>query len=230
MPKPSYKVLIVEDDFKVAEINAQYVRRIAGFKVLGITKTGKETLEFLSNQVPDLILLDTYIPDVENLELLWKIRQQYKNIDVIMVTAAKEVANIEEAIRGGVVDYIIKPFDFTRFKIALEDYTEKKAILKAKESMDQKDVDQLMSVSSDSSELNEKEQVLPKGISVLTLEKIENIITCLEGVTAEELGNKIGVSRITARRYLEYLVFLNKVKAELKYGKVGRPERRYYKV
>ncbi len=229
MPRPSYKVLIVEDDFKVAEINAQYVRRIEGFKVLGITKTAKETLEFLSGQVPDLILLDTYIPDVENLELLWKIRQQYKNIDVIMVTAAKEVANIEEAIRGGIVDYIIKPFDFTRFKIALEDYAEKKAILKAKESMDQKDVDQLMSVSGDSSEVNETEQVLPKGISALTLEKIENIITGLEGVTAEELGNKIGVSRITARRYLEYLVFLNKVKAELKYGKVGRPERRYYK-
>ncbi len=230
MPKPSYKVLIVEDDFKVAEINAQYVRRVAGFKVLGITKTGKETLAFLSGQVPDLILLDTYIPDVENLELLWKIRQQYKNIDVIMVTAAKEVANIEEAMRGGIADYIIKPFDFNRFKLALEDYAEKKNKFKAKEKMDQKDVDQLMSVSGDASKLKEAEKDLPKGISAFTLEKTESIIiNCVEGLTAEELGNRIGVSRITARRYLEYLVYLKKVIAELKYGKVGRPERRYYK-
>ncbi len=230
MPERNYQVLIVEDDFKVAEINAQYVKKVPGFTVIGTVKTGKETMEFLTGQVPDLILLDTYIPDVEGLELLWKIRRDYKDIDVIMVTAAKEVTNIEEAMRGGIVDYIIKPFDFQRFKIALEDYAEKKEILLEKENMEQRDIDQLMSVSADTSQQEQDRDSLPKGISALTLKKIENIIfTCDEGITAEELGNKIGVSRITARRYLEYLIYLNNVRAELRYGKVGRPERRYYK-
>ncbi len=228
--KPDYKVLLIEDDFKVAEINADYVKKIEGFSVVGMAKSAAEAIAFLKQQVPDLILLDIYIPDVERLELLWEIRQDYKGVDVIMVTAAKEIGIIEEAMRGGIVDYIIKPFDFSRLKKALKDYHEKKSALANKAVINQKDVDHFISGSTCPQRTGPIQEMLPKGISELTLSKVEKIITQYidDGVTADNLGKKIGVSRITARRYLEYLVQLGKLQAELKYGKIGRPERRYY--
>ncbi len=228
--KPEYKVLLIEDDFKVAEINAEYVEKVDGFSVIGIAKSGSEALDFLRCHNPDLILLDIYIPDVEGLDLLWKIREEFKNIDVIMVTAAKEVAIIEEAMRGGIIDYIIKPFDFNRFKKALKDYEGKKCVLANKTDVNQDDIDHLMAGPTDLQQVCSSKELLPKGISELTLRKIEDIIEQYkdEGITAENLGKKVGVSRITARRYLEYLVQLDELQAELKYGKIGRPERRYY--
>ncbi len=228
--KPEYKVLLIEDDFKVAEINAEYVEKVDGFSVTGIAKSGSEALDFLRCHNPDLILLDIYIPDVEGLDLLWGIRQEFKDIDIIMVTAAKEVAIIEEAMRGGIIDYIIKPFDFDRFEKALLDYDNKKNALANKTDIDQDVVDHLMAGPKDFQQACSSKEMLPKGISELTLRKIENITKQYkdEGITAESLGKKIGVSRITARRYLEYLVQSDELQAELKYGKIGRPERRYY--
>lgn len=226
----SYKVLVIEDDFKIAEINLQFVEKVKGFTVIGKASTAAEALKMLKEEVPDLILLDVYIPDVEGLELLWKIRQNYKNIDVIAVTAAKEVATVEEAMRGGVVDYIIKPINFDRLKQALLDYARKKRFLYDTSSMTQNDIDQYRSISS-TSENKEPKNDLPKGISLLTLQKVQQVMEAYitQGITAGELGNIIGVSRITARRYLEYMILINKVRAQLRYGDVGRPERRYYK-
>ncbi|QQK76997.1 response regulator [Salicibibacter cibarius] len=226
-----YKVLIVEDDFRVAEINRQFINKMEKFTVVGMAKTGEETIEQLnkSQTLPDLILLDVYIPDVEGLDLLWTIRNHYHEVDVIMMTAAKEVSIIEESIRGGAFDYIVKPIEFERFAWTLERYDRKRRLLTEKEEMDQAEIDRLIGSADAKQASGSANQELPKGIDEITLNTIEDILTKTkdQGITASSLGEKIGVSRSTARRYLEYLVSINVVKTELKYGDVGRPERRY---
>ena len=220
-----YKVLIIEDDFKVAQINQKFVEQIDGFKVIGIKHTGEEAKHFLKQEIPDLILLDVYIPDVDGLELLWYIRSHYKQVDVMMLTAAKETLTIEGALRGGAIDYIVKPVEFARLERTLQQYLSKKELLKNKREMEQEEIDRLWGTPN-----HEGSQALPKGIDPLTLEKVINVFNTHEhGVTAVELAAQIGTSRTTARRYLEYLIGYNLAVAELRYGKVGRPERRYFK-
>ncbi|AXF55709.1 response regulator [Salicibibacter kimchii] len=226
----TYNVLIVEDDFRVADINHQFINKMEGFKVVGVAKTGEETLNLLNKgkKLPDLILLDVYIPDVQGLELLWKIRNYYHEVDVILMTAAKEVPTIEEALRAGAFDYIVKPIEFERFEWTLKRYLERRRILAGNGEMEQADIDRLIG-AADSGKAETDDDGLPKGIDKITLNNIKGILEMSkdQGITASKLGEKIGASRSTARRYLEYLVSVNEAKTELKYGDVGRPERRY---
>jgi response regulator of citrate/malate metabolism len=233
-----YKVLIIEDDFKIAAINRQFVEQVEGFTVIDVAKTGAEALDILVQQTPDLILLDVYIPDVDGLELLWRIREVKKNVDIIMITAAKEVSTIEETLRGGVIDYIVKPVDFSRFEQTLLRYAKKREALENKQEMGQGDIDLLWGINRsdqigndcNNQPLIRREQEMPKGIDPLTLNKVRESLDMMreEGMTAVELGREIGASRTTARRYLEHLISLNIARAELKYGVIGRPERRYF--
>ncbi|WP_332633389.1 response regulator [Halalkalibacter flavus] len=228
-----FQVLIVEDDFRVAEITRQFVEKVEGFKVIDIVKTGEEARQVLKRltTLPDLILLDVYIPDVHGLELFWEIRKEYQSIDLIMMTAAKEVSTIEETLRGGIFDYIVKPVEFSRFKQTLDQYYEQRNVLASKESMEQEEIDQLtrFSLQNQTSPNMEAFDDLPKGIDRLTLDKIKSIMerNRENGLTAVQVGKEIGASRSTARRYLEYLVSIKELLAEQKYGDVGRPERRY---
>ncbi|WP_096188004.1 response regulator [Evansella halocellulosilytica] len=228
MTKMLYNVLIVEDDFRIANINKQFVENVDGFQVAGITNTGKDTLTFLeeASPLPNLILLDVYIPDVEGLELMWDIRKKYFNIDIIMVTAAQEVETIEQTFRGGIFDYLIKPVDFNRLKQAFERYVEKQERFRNKQEMTQEELDRVRGIPA--SEVDDDGN-LPKGIEPLTLERVVSVVQQSEkdGFTAVEVGRQIGASRSTARRYLEYLVSTKQIKVELTYGDVGRPERRY---
>ncbi|MDX8044387.1 response regulator [Gracilibacillus sp. S3-1-1] len=228
MSKNRYRVMIVEDDFRVADINKQFVEKVKGFEVVGVAYTGAEALALLENDqaLPDLILLDVYIPDVEGLTLMWEIRKRYPTVDIMMVTAAQEAETIEQIFRVGIFDYIIKPVNFERLKQALERYLEKQKLFGTKKELTQEELDDLRKITPVSTKKNEK---LPKGIDKLTMRKVMEVIqeSNEEGYTAVEVGRQIGASRSTARRYLEYLVSLKRVKAELHYGEVGRPERRY---
>jgi len=231
MTNKSYHVFIIEDDFRVANINKQFVEEINGFQVVGIAHTGKEALTFLQEErmLPNLILLDVYIPDVEGLELMWEIRQKYQQIDIIMITAAVEVETIEQTLRGGILDYIIKPVDFKRLRQTFERYVKKQKLFSSKQSMTQEELDTLRGISNVADEKEVKISNLPKGIDRLTLEQVVSVLkkSNKQGFTAVEIGKQIGTSRTTARRYLEYLVANEQLRAELIYGDVGRPERRY---
>ncbi|MDT8862440.1 response regulator [Alkalihalobacillus sp. MEB130] len=225
-----FRVLIIEDDFRVADITTQFVGKVDGFAVVGSVKTGEEAKRWLQTEkLPDLILLDVYIPDVEGLELFWTIRRDYQSIDVIMMTAAKEVTTIEEALRAGIFDYIVKPVDFSRFEQTLTRYVDFRRFLSSRDELEQEEIDRLTgSVTAPKEEVVESGD-LPKGIDRITLEKIKKIMEQNRGKgwTAVQVGKEIGASRSTARRYLEYLVSSKAVEAEQKYGDVGRPERRY---
>lgn len=233
MKKDDFTMLIIEDDFHVANIIHQFIEQMEGFSVLTVAKTGEVALKFLknTNRLPDLILLDLYIPDVQGLDLFWKIRKEYHTVDLIIVTAAKEVATIEEVLRGGVFDYIVKPYDYNRIHTTLQRYRQHRHALTAKNHMEQEEIDRLTGVTGNSPTLQTRDALtnsLPKGIDPITLAKIKEILQQhVQGLTSVEVGEKIGISRSTARRYLEYLASIKESKTVLRYGEVGRPERVY---
>lgn len=221
------EVLIVEDDLRIIDINKRFVSRIDGFEVIATATNGAEAKELLAYTHPQLVLLDVYLPDMLGTELVWFIRQHYRDIDIIMITAAKEIEMVQEALRGGVFDYIVKPLVFERFRERLESY--RTYLFKSREAgeVDQELIDRMLMRRL--ANQRKQESTLPKGIDLLTLEKVLEAIkqTKDTGVSAEEIGNIIGTSRTTARRYLEYLVEQKKARPDLVYGTVGRPERRY---
>ncbi|GAA3526593.1 response regulator [Zobellella aerophila] len=231
MTLKQYGVLIVEDDFRIADINRQFVEQTPGFRVLHTAKTRAEALAFLGQQggQVSLVLLDAYIPDATGLELLWEIRQHYRHIDIVMVTAAKEVDTIQEALRGGVFDYLIKPTQSERMAHMLSRFRQERTLLEQKQEMSQEELDQALNRHQTTPAAPRAGgAVLPKGIDKLTL---ETVVGTMEQAgspqTAVNLAKAIGASRSTARRYLEYLVAQGIACAEQDYGEVGRPERRY---
>ncbi|QHN49476.1 response regulator [Geobacillus stearothermophilus] len=224
------RVLIIEDDRRIAEINRRFVEKVNGYEVVGIATNAEEARELTEVLRPDMLLLDVYFPDMNGLSFLKWVRERFSDIDIIMITAAREVEALKQALHGGVFDYIIKPIMFDRFADTLHRYKEyydkMQRWVKEKEWIGQEEVDALMG-----REVSVKEQpMLPKGIQPLTLEKVLGVVRqCAEGITAEEVGRQIGTSRTTARRYLEYLVSVGQVTADIVYGSVGRPERIYRK-
>ena len=216
------KILIVEDDPAIAEIHRRFVQRLAGFEVLGVALTLFDAREQIAILKPDLVLLDVWLPDGEGFSLLRELRQSGAHLDVILLTAAREAAALQEAMRLGVVDFILKPVVFERLRDTLGNYAESRAALAALADIDQQAVDALFGTPL--------QQVaaggLPKGIDALTLQRVLAALNP-QGASAEEIGNRVGVSRTTARRDLEFLVGQQLASPELEYGTVGRPERRY---
>ncbi|QKY71415.1 response regulator [Lentibacillus sp. CBA3610] len=223
-------VLIIEDDFRIADINRQYVEKNEGFLVDKMVKTGEEALIYLKNchTKPQLILLDIYIPDVKGMELLWQIRHHYHDVDIIPVTAANETNIINEALRGGVFDYIVKPVDADRFAKSLKRYKQHRRFFTAKDALEQHEIDSITGIH-DPAHSSTTNASLPKGIDPITLNDITELLKSnkQQGITAVDLSKQIGTSRSTARRYLEYLVSQKVIHTRLKYGSVGRPEREY---
>lgn len=223
------QVLIIEDDPRIAEINRRFIEKVKGFEVIGIATNEPQAKEWMEILTPDLVLLDVYFPDMSGLDFMDWIQRDYAATDVIMITAAKEVTAVREAIRKGAFDYLVKPLIFDRFQetmLRYKQYREKLVQLgKAQESISQDEIDRLLQSPRTP---EKKESYYPKGIDHLTLEKVTQVIGQQDGgLTAEEVSQKIGASRSTARRYLEYLVSKGEVLSDLSYGVVGRPERIY---
>ncbi|MGM0968976.1 MAG: response regulator [Bacillota bacterium] len=222
------KVLIAEDDFRIAAIHASYIQQIEGFQVVGKAKSAKDMWDALQKEQVDLILLDVYMPDELGTNLLPLLRERYPEIDVIIITAATETTLLRNALQYGVVHYLIKPVTAQKFAQVLTEYKEKKDIINSKDEVNQTMIDLFFGQMQE--EPKEKDdRDLPTGINSLTLDKVKTLMASENnGITAEELGEKMGASRTTARRYVEYLVTTGECRAELAYGIIGRPERKYY--
>lgn len=230
MANRDIEVLIVEDDLRIAEIQKLFIEKLEGFQTIGIASSYDEAKSFIEIMQPDLLLLDMYFPDMNGLDILKEIKQQSKQMDVIMITAAKEIEKVQEAIKIGIFDYIIKPVAFERFKQSLLRYQEYHIKLSELEKgnfpVTQQQVDKLL--RKDMKEKERDQASLPKGIDRMTLEKVMVVLgKSSPGLTAEIVAKEIGVSRTTARRYLEHLMSEEKIDADLTYGTVGRPERVY---
>ncbi|MDU2063601.1 MAG: response regulator [Sporomusaceae bacterium] len=213
-------VLIVEDDPMVAELNRRYLMKLQGILSITLAASVKEALQVLQCKKIDLILLDIYMPDTNGLQFLSILRKNNAKTDVIVVTASRDSMHIQEALRLGAVDYLVKPFEYTRVCEAIETYQSRRRIIKTEE-LDQKAIDRYLLHRP-------TEPEMPKGLDKVTLEHVRELVGQLtEPFTAEEAGALLGVSRITARRYLEYLVSRDEVQKDFSYGSVGRPVCKY---
>lgn len=172
---------------------------------------------------PDLVLLDVYLPDGHGIDILQSIRLKNSEADVILITAARDVDTLQQAMRGGVVDYLLKPVMFPRLEASLEKYRSQKLKLASMADINQSSVDKMFQAPVNDASVRQ----VPKGIDGVTLEKIQSLYHRYERLTADDAGEKIGVSRTTARRYLEYMITTGELQADLQYGTVGRPERYY---
>ncbi|MGN7387317.1 response regulator [Sporosarcina sp. SAFN-015] len=222
------EILIIEDDKRIADIHHRFIDKIEGFTVVGAAHTGEEAKDWVQALSPDLVLLDVYLPDALGTEIMGFIHENSPETDIIFITAAAEVDIVKKAYRRGVADYILKPLTFDRFKESLLSYKAKHEKLAAAGVMKEDSIQFLWNKTNVPSAEN-LDSLPPKGIDPITKEKVVSHMKQIEGgITAETLGVDIGVSRSTARRYLEYLVSEKQAHTELIYGSVGRPERRYF--
>ncbi|MFO7578409.1 MAG: response regulator [Pelovirga sp.] len=220
-------VLIVDDDPQIAQIHQHFTEKVDGFRVCGIAGNLEDAEKMSALLRPDLILLDLYFPEGKGTDILWSLRARHQATDVILITAAKELEPLQEAMHGGVFDYILKPVMFQRFEEALARFREHRLQMAADAIINQTTIDRLLHPYKATTP---GEPVYPKGIDGLTLKKITAVFIepHRQGLSAEAVALRIGASRTTARRYLEYLVAGGELRAELIYGAVGRPERRYF--
>ena len=216
-----YKVLIVEDDPMVAMINEQYIARCRSFSVAGKCSDGKSALTFLEENKVDLIIMDVYMPCMDGFETLRQIRRLQYPADVIMVTAANDRQALEEALHLGADDYLVKPFTFDRFRMALDKFASQANALKNFDKLNQKTVDYIIENSRGRS----SETALPKGIQEKTLSLILNQLreNRESWLTGEKIAEMTGITSVTARRYLNYLSQTGRVFAEIDYSTGGRP-------
>jgi response regulator of citrate/malate metabolism len=214
-------VLVVDDDFRVARIHSAFVDQVDGFRTVGVAHTGADALEAARTLRPDLILLDLYLPDSFGLDLISQIRVEGADSDVIVISAANESDTVERAVKLGVASYLLKPFTRTDLAARLNEYKAQLRSSRPRTLDDQADVDRIFGRT-------EQLAPLPKGMSPETAELILGVLNeQAHELSAQECADAVGVSRVSARRYLEHFVQEGRVRVTLRYGSPGRPERRY---
>ena len=217
------EVLIVEDDPMVAQLNKKYLQMLPGFNLASVVSHGEQALHFIHDNHIDLLLLDVFMPKLNGLELLKYIRISYPKIDIIMVTAACNTNDIQTALRLGVIDYIVKPFTFQRFRTALISYQERVRLLSSSEILNQDQLDDRIFTKHVNSSTR-----LPKGIDSQTLQSVREVIANYKkDFSMSDIVELISLSRISVKKYLDYLEELGEIESHLTYLPIGRPVKRY---
>lgn len=215
-----YTVLIVEDDPMVAMINEQFVSRHKDFTVVEKCGDGESALQYLEENKVDLVIMDVYMPIMDGFETLRQIRKKQIEVDVIMVTAANEAESLKQGLHLGVVDYLIKPFTFERFKIALDKFLAQADALKDLEKVNQKNIDNLIDKSRKT-----VDELHPKGIQEKTMQMILDYMkeNTNKWLTGDEIAEKVGLTGVTVRRYMSHLTETGMVIGDMNYETGGRP-------
>jgi response regulator of citrate/malate metabolism len=216
-------VVVIDDDFRVARIHSSFVSRVDGFQVVGVAHSGAEAMQVVKGVEPDLILLDLYLPDVFGLDLLNQLRVEGLRSDVIVISAGNDSKTVQQAVQLGVTNYLLKPFTLADLHQRLEDYRRNWSSRPPYRVGDQSEIDRLFGRTGTS--LFEE---LPKGLSAETATLIvTEVANSSSGLSASECAERVGVSRVSARRYLEHYVSRGLMSVSLRYGNAGRPERGY---
>jgi response regulator of citrate/malate metabolism len=222
---PDVRVLVVDDDFMVARIHRGFVERLPGFVVAGEARTGAEAIAAVERLSPDLVLLDIYLPDISGLDVLRRLRAGGNEVDVLVITAAQDADTVQASLRGGVVHYLIKPFGFDVFRDRMERFAASRRRLRASRDVGQRDVDAMFATAGAA---GPRTRQLPKGLTPETAALVERAVRETNGdLGASECAEVVGLSRVSARRYLEHFVNAGQAEVRLRYGSAGRPERRY---
>lgn len=217
-------VIIVEDDPMVIRINENFLQQVKGFRLIGSYGKIEEAKEQILEHKPNLLLLDIFFPDCNGIGLLKWVRSKNIGTDVIFITADHSSDSISEALRYGAIDYLIKPFRFERFEEALLKYKRMHIGLGSKESMSQTIVDEIFS-SSQEAKIAINEYSIEEDEKNQTYKNIKQLLQSnfSTSYTSQEIADKLGISRITARRYLDDMEKEGVVELVLVYGKIGRP-------
>lgn len=230
-----YSVLIVEDDPMVAMINEQYVRKNRQFTICASCRNGQEALDFLEDTAADLIILDVYMPIMDGVETLKQLRQRRCGAEVIMVTAANDTATLENTMHLGVLDYLIKPFAYERFQVALEKFEAKRQALQSASVLDQSSVDSIIGSGQRTgsggrlhggAEGGRAEgcKDYPKGIQEKTLNLILSFLAeQKDWLNGDVIAENVGLSCVTVRHYMNYIVNTGKASESINYETGGRP-------
>ncbi|AFM01947.1 MULTISPECIES: response regulator [Desulfitobacterium] len=218
------KALIIEDDPMVAELNRLYLEQVGGFQLVASAGSAAEAMKVLKKKKVDLILLDIFMPGINGLEFLTQLRKSEIESDVIIVSASTDSQSIRKALQHGAVDYLIKPFEYERFRDALNAYKKRELLMKNKEKLSQKDLDEQI-FNKEEEEIVEKKPDLPKGISRDTLKLVWDhiLVTCDTSFTTEEMAQRVGISRVSMSKYISFLRGQEVLNTEISYGAVGRP-------
>lgn len=220
-------ILLIEDDPMVREVNRGFIERLENCKVIGFASNGHEGLKQIEKLKPELVFMDIFMPEQDGVSTIRAIRERNLPVEVIAVTAANDQKTIRQILQYGAFDYIMKPFTFERMKQAVANYKEYREKLKNVNHLTQDELDRLLHGSPPEERTGQHGQ-LPKGLNRATLDKIYHFIeTRREPTSAEEVAEGVGLARVTARRYLDYLEKQNKVELILQYGGIGRPVNRY---
>lgn len=225
------RVLIVDDDFMVARIHSGFVERTPGFEVAGVARTGEEALALAASLDPDLLLLDVHLPDISGLEVLDRLRRSGRHVPVLIVTAERGAPAVSAALHGGAMQYLVKPFEYDDLADRLRSVADSIASLStgAERGLEPATVDQATIDRVFGTERRGMAQpaALPKGFSPETADLVLEALHDREEISASETADALGLSRVTARRYLEHFVDTGQAQVRLQYGATGRPERRY---
>lgn len=223
---PPVRVLVVEDEARAARAHATYVERLEGFELAGVARSAVDASRLLGSarsegRPVDLVLLDMHLPDGHGLGLLQRLRAAGHLCDVIAVTAARDAEVVRAAVAQGVVLYLIKPFTFPAFRGKLEQYAAYRS--RASGELAQDEVDALMGSLRAGAP-----SALPKGMSADTMGQVSAILrAATTPLSASEVAEAVGASRVTVRRYLEHLADTGRADRSPRYGRGGRPELEY---
>lgn len=215
-------VLVVDDDFMVARLHARFVELTDGFEVVGVAANGQEALRLAAELDPDLVLLDVHLPDLGGLEVLARLREDGSRAGVVMVTAERDADTVRAALAGGAMQYVVKPFEQQDLVERLHRVRGALRALGDGET-DQEAIDRAFGAARASSGA----AALPKGLSRETARLVEGLLDGSDDLSATDAAERLGLARVTARRYLEHFVGTGQAQVRLRYGGAGRPERRY---
>ncbi|MET7684653.1 response regulator [Streptomyces sp. NPDC005423] len=222
-------VMIVDDDFRVAEINAMYVGKVPGFRVAARAHSAAQALATVERGTINLVLLDHYLPDRTGLELVHRMREQGHGTDVIMITAAGDVTTVQQAMRLGALHYLVKPFTFAALRTRLDSYAALRRTVDrvgGRGVAGQEQVDRIFSALRTTPAPAAPGP--PSGHSEPTTDLICGVLhRAGHALSAHEVATETGLSRSTAQRYLRHLEQAGRLRLSLKYGDTGRPEHRY---
>ncbi|WP_019356079.1 response regulator [Streptomyces sp. AA1529] len=250
------RAVVVDDDFMVARLHSTLVSRVPGFEIAAVAHSGAEALAAVRGTAPDLVLLDLYLPDISGLEVLQQLRGDGApggGPDVLVITAARDAASVRAARHGGAVQYVVKPFEGRLLSERLERYARERRDLESLTAPGQEELDRVFGHSGggataeppgaatargttqlpDGAGVAVRAQPLPKGLTEQTAALVRAALRAgprATGVSASECAEHSGLSRVSARRYLEHFVATGAARVTLRYGTTGRPERRYHRM
>lgn len=219
-------VLVVDDDFMVARAHERIVQQLRGYRVVGVAHSGTQALELIRELAPQLVLLDMYLPDMTGLDVIRRARSAGPAVDFLVLSAAREADIVTAALQGGVVSYLLKPFKISELQSRLAGYAERRDLLARPGALSQADLDRALGSAGGAASVRVVE--LPKGLSKETGALIETALRASSpDLAASECGEALGMSRVVARKYLEYFAGTGQATVALRYGQTGRPQRRY---